>query len=99
MRHYKTVRLLDLAKALAGSAEGLTLDEMASVLKADRRTAERMRAALRLVFPQMEEVVDGRQKKFRITGGLDGFIQAPTAEELAELGLTAKKGGPRTALF
>lgn len=55
MRHYKTVQLLELAKALAGSAEGLTLDEMADLLKVDRRTAERMRNAIRTIFPQLED--------------------------------------------
>jgi predicted DNA-binding transcriptional regulator YafY len=85
LRHYKVVRLLDLAKALASNAEGLTLDEMAHVLGANRRTVERMRDALRLVFPNLEEVSDGRLKRFRISGGLDGFMQSPSAQELTEL--------------
>lgn len=89
MRHYKIVQFLDLAKALASNAEGLSLDDMADLLGADRRTAERMRDAIRLVFPNMEELVDGRTKRFRISGGLDAFIQSPTAEELAELGAAA----------
>lgn len=96
MRHYKVVRLLDLAKALASNAEGLTLDEMAHVLGANRRTVERMRDALRLVFPNLEEVSDGRLKRFRISGGLDGFMQSPSAEELAELEAAAdalERGG------
>ncbi|MGI8840339.1 MAG: helix-turn-helix transcriptional regulator [Caulobacteraceae bacterium] len=52
---------------------------------ADRRTAERMRDVVRELFPQLEETRDGRAKRFRIVGGLDGFLQAPSVDELAEL--------------
>ena len=51
MRHEKAARLLDLARMLASSAEGLTLDEMAERLGVGRRTAERMRDAVREAFP------------------------------------------------
>ena len=85
MRHYKAAQLLDLARALASSSEGLTLDEMAGVIRADRRTAERMRDAIGTIFPQLDATADGRQKRFRIPGGLDSFLLAPTSEELAEL--------------
>src|SRR5215471_16154838 len=85
MRHEKASQLLELARLLAGTAEGLTLDEMAERLGVGRRTAERMRDAVRDVFPQMEEVDDPPSKRFRIPAGLDGLFQAPTAEELAAL--------------
>jgi hypothetical protein len=85
MRHEKAAALLNLARTLASSAEGLTLDEMAQELGENRRTIERMRDALGSVFPQLEEVQDGVTKRFRIPGGLDGFINAPTKEELLEL--------------
>ena len=85
MRHHKAAQLLDLARALASSAEGLTLDEMASLVRADRRTAERMRDAIGALFPQLDAVTDGRQKRFRIPSGLDSFLLAPTSDELAEL--------------
>jgi len=85
MRHDKARTLIDLARRLAGSAEGLTLDEMADFIGADRRTAERMRDALWALFPQMEEVADPPTKRFRIPQGLDGLYQTPSAEELAEL--------------
>lgn len=86
MRHDKARLLLELARRLAGSAEGLTLDEMAAFLAVDRRTAERMRDALAELFPQLEVVPDPPTKRFRIPSGLDGFMQAPTTEELAALG-------------
>src|SRR5665213_938734 len=85
MRHEKAGQLLELARMLAGTAEGLTLDEMAERLGVGRRTAERMRDAVRDVFPQLEEVDDPPTRRFRIPSGLDGLFQAPTAEELAAL--------------
>ena len=89
MRHEKAANLLELARMLASSAEGLTLDEMAERLAVGRRTAERMRDAVRDVFPQLEEVDDPPTRRFRIPAGLDGLFQAPTAEELAALGAAA----------
>ncbi len=85
MRHEKATRLLDLARMLAGSAEGLTLDEMAQTLDVGRRTAERMRDAVWAAFPQMEAIDDPPTKRFRIPSGLDSLFQTPTAEELAAL--------------
>jgi predicted DNA-binding transcriptional regulator YafY len=90
MRHEKGTRLLELARLLASSAEGLTLDEMAARLGVGRRTAERMRNAVWDMFPAMEELEEGRSKRFRIPSGLDGLFQAPTAEELAALTAAAE---------
>lgn len=102
MRHDKAGALLGLARALAGSAEGLTLDEMADEAGVGRRTVERMRDALAMIFPQMEEVADPPHKRFRIAGGLDGLFQSPTTEELVELakaadGLRANGAAARAA--
>ena len=90
MRHEKAGRLLDLARMLAATSEGLTLDEMAERLGVGRRTAERMRDAVRDVFPQLEEVDDPPTRRFRIPAGLDGLFQAPTAQELAALAAAAE---------
>jgi len=90
MRHEKSARLLELARMLASTAEGLTLDEMAQRLRISRRTAERMRDAIREVFPALEEVDDAPNRRFRIPSGLDGLFQAPTAEELAALSASAE---------
>ncbi len=89
MRHEKAGRLLELARLLASTSEGLTLDEMAERLGVGRRTVERMRDAVRDVFPQLEEVDDPPTRRFRIPAGLDGLFQAPTAEELAALKASA----------
>jgi len=102
MRHEKAGLLLKLAQSLAASAEGLTLDEMAQELGVGRRTAERMRNAVWELFPLMEALEDPPHKRYRISGGLDGFIQAPTTDELVELskaidGLRAAGAGPRAA--
>jgi len=90
MRHEKGARLLELARLLASSAEGLTLDEMADRLDVGRRTAERMRDAVWEMFPQMEAVDDPPTRRFRIPAGLDGLFQAPTAEELTALAASAE---------
>jgi predicted DNA-binding transcriptional regulator YafY len=100
MRHEKAALLLDLARRLAASAEGLTLDEMAEAVGVGRRTAERMRDAIWDLFPQMEELPDGAAKRFRIAGGLNGLFQTPTTEELLELSKAASAlqgagAGPR----
>jgi predicted DNA-binding transcriptional regulator YafY len=87
MRYDKTKKILELARALASSAEGLTLDEMCHATGCERRTVERMRDTIRDVFPQMEEIADHPTKRFHIPKGLDGFFQDPTAEELSDLGL------------
>src|ERR1700693_64264 len=91
MRHDRTKKILELARALASSAEGLTLVDMCRESGCERRTVERMRDAIREVFPQMEEIADHPTKRFRIPGGLAGFFQDPTAEELSDLGVAIKE--------
>lgn len=95
MRHDKAAMVIDLARRMAGSAEGLTLDEMSRDLNIGRRSAERMRDAVMTLFPQAEEVSDWPHKRWRIRGGLSAFEQAPTTEELVELTKAAQ--GLRTA--
>jgi len=90
MRHEKGARLLELARMLASTAEGLTLDEMGERLAVSRRTVERMRDAVWEMFPQMEIVDEPPTRRFRIPSGLDGLFQAPTAEELAALAASAE---------
>jgi predicted DNA-binding transcriptional regulator YafY len=85
MRHERLEQGLMLARRLAASAEGMTIDEIAAELGGSRRTAERIRNALERVFPQMEELKDGAYKRFRITRGLDSFFQNPTIDELNAL--------------
>ena len=96
MRHDKAAVVLELARRLAGSAEGLTLDEMARELGVGRRTAERLRDAVIGLFPQTEELSDPPTKRWRIRDGLSAFHQMPTTTELLELTKAAeglRRGG------
>ena len=85
MRHDKAAEVLELARMLASSAEGMTLDEMAQALGGSRRTAERKRDAVAALFPHMEVLDEPPTRRFRIPGGLDGLYQSPTTDELAAL--------------
>lgn len=86
VRMEKAGNILRLAKLLASSAEGMSLDEIASEFRVTRRTAERMRNAVRDLFPgTFETLSDWRSKRFRISGGVSAFLVAPTAQELSEL--------------
>jgi predicted DNA-binding transcriptional regulator YafY len=84
----KAIALLKLARRLAGSAQGMTLGEMAAEFGYDRRTADRHRSDVEALFPQLIAEQDGQEKRFHIPGGLDSFFQAPTTEELLELTTT-----------
>lgn len=75
---------------MAGSAEGLTLDDMARDMNLTRRTVERMRKAVSALFPDVEEIADHPTKRWRIRGGLSAFEQAPTTTELVELARSAQ---------
>jgi predicted DNA-binding transcriptional regulator YafY len=85
MRHEKSARLVELARYLAASSYGLTLDEMAEKLDVKRRTIERMRDQLLIMYPELEEIADPPTKRWRLPKGLDGFALAPTWEEMAAL--------------
>ncbi|MGZ9100796.1 MAG: helix-turn-helix transcriptional regulator, partial [Brevundimonas sp.] len=90
MRLDKAALVIELARRMAASAEGLTLDDMARESGVGRRTAERMRDIVLDLFPQAEEVSDPPGKRWRIRGGLSAFEQAPTTEELVELSKAAQ---------
>jgi predicted DNA-binding transcriptional regulator YafY len=96
MRHEKIAKILMLARALAASAEGMTLDEMAAFLGESRSSADRSRRIIGDLFPALQEIPEHPQKRFRIPNGLDSFFQDPTAEELAcldvEIGRLVREG-------
>lgn len=89
MRHDKAAMVIELARRMAASAEGLSIDEMARDMRVGRRTAERMRDAVMMLFPQVDEISDPPSKRWRIRGGLSAFEQAPTATEMLELSKAA----------
>lgn len=80
----KLRRALTLVHLLSESSEGLTLDEMAEHLGVNRRTAERLRDALREEF-DVEERLDDRTKRFFIRESLRRAYTRPNAEEVAAL--------------
>lgn len=87
-RHAAVTAHLRLATLLGATAEGMTVDEIASEMAVSRRTAQRMRAALEEILP-MEALADGRQRRYRIRGGMSAATLSPAPSELAELRLAA----------
>lgn len=86
MRQEKVVTAIDLARELASSADGLTIDEISNRFGVARRTAERMKDVVEQAFGPLDRIDDGRRVRFRLSaGGIGRFVAAPTAEELAEL--------------
>jgi predicted DNA-binding transcriptional regulator YafY len=81
-------RALALVHLLTESGEGLTLDEIATALGVNRRTAERLRDTLRDEF-DIEERLDDRTKRFFIRDRLGRAYTRPSAEEVAALEIEA----------
>lgn len=82
--------MLRLALAFQASAEGLSLEDIQSQFKVERRTAERMRDAVREVFPLLEEVDTGeRKKRWRLPSRTLQSLISFTAGELAAIHLAA----------
>jgi len=92
MRYAPAERLLRLARHLAGTRVGLTLDEMATEFGVDRRTAERMRDTLVSMFPQMNWWDDEeRVRRWRLPGSaLVGVIEL-RAEAVAAIETAARE--------
>ena len=92
MRYAPAERLLRLARHLAATRTGLTLDEMASELDVGRRTAERLRDSLTAMFPQMECWDDEEWvRRWRLPGSaLVGVVEI-RAEALAAIESSARE--------
>ncbi|MFG1348817.1 helix-turn-helix transcriptional regulator [Xanthobacter autotrophicus] len=85
-RFSKVIAAMKLARDLAGTSTGWTLDDIQREYEVSRRTAERMRDLVEEAFGELERIRDGRQMRFRLPMSKGtNFITAPTAEELAEL--------------
>ena len=86
MRYEPAARLVRLAVFMQGRQGGVTLDDIQSEFSVGRRTAERMRDAVRDAFgPLEEEEGDDRRKRWRLrSDGLRSLVSVP-AEELAAL--------------
>ncbi|MDE2200955.1 MAG: WYL domain-containing protein [Rhodospirillales bacterium] len=92
MRYAPAERLLRLARHLAGTRTGLTLDEMASELSVGRWTAERLRDSLLAAFPQMESWDDEeRVRRWRLPAtALFGLVE-PRPEAVAAIETAARE--------
>ncbi len=86
MRLEKSEQLLKLALMMQASTEGIGLQDIQEEFEVGRRTAERMRDALLMLFPHVEELrVDGKTKRWKLpAGAIAGLIQI-SAEDLAEM--------------
>lgn len=77
MRLATASSILELARLLASSAEGMTIEEIASRFDASRRTAERMRDAVEATFGTLDRLEDGKKIRFRLSAcGIGRFAVA-----------------------
>lgn len=91
MRYGRLTDLVRLAMQMQGRADGLSLDDIGETFEVSRRTAERMRDALRDAFPQVEEFVEpGGRKRWRLPPGTAGRLADPTIDDIAVLHRGAK---------
>jgi predicted DNA-binding transcriptional regulator YafY len=92
MRYAPAERLLRLARHLAGTRTGLTLDEMSTELGVGRRTVERLRDSLVAMFPQMDWWDDEeRVRRWRLPGSaLVGIVEL-RAEAVAAIEIAARE--------
>jgi predicted DNA-binding transcriptional regulator YafY len=92
MRYGPAEKLLRLARHLAGTRTGLTLNEMAAEIQVGRRTAERMRDTLMAVFPQMECWDDDeRVRRWRLPATAMVGMVDPKPELVAAVETTARE--------
>ncbi len=84
-------RTLKLVHALTESIEGLTLDQMAELLGVNRRTVERMRNIILIHF-DLDEISDGRTKRFRIKDSPGRAYTRPSSAEVAALQALVEAG-------
>ena len=92
MRYERLGEIVRLAFTMAGTREGVSLDDIAQNHAVSRRTAERMLAALREVFPQIEPVPgDGRSLRWRLPQGAVRGVIAAYSQELAEIDAAARR--------
>jgi predicted DNA-binding transcriptional regulator YafY len=92
MRYAASERLFRLARLLAGTRVGLTLDEMAEQLGVGRRTAERLRDSLEAMFPEMQSRDDqARVRRWRLPGSALVGVVEPRAEAVVAIETAARE--------
>lgn len=86
MRYARLADLVRLALRMQGRADGVSLEEIGQHFNVSRRTAERMRDALREAFPQIEEIAEANgRKRWRLPPGVAGRLADPTVDDIAAL--------------
>lgn len=91
MRYSRLADLVRLAMQMQGRADGLSLDDIGQTFEVSRRTAERMRDAIRDAFPQTEEISEpGGRKRWRLPPGTAGRLADPTVDDIAALHRSAE---------
>jgi len=86
MRYSRLADLVRLALQMQGRADGLSLDDIGQTYEVSRRTAERMRDAIRDAFPQTEELHEpGGRKRWRLPPGTTGRLADPTIDDISAL--------------
>lgn len=94
MRYGRLTDLVRLAMQMQGRADGLSLEDISQTFEVSRRTAERMRDAIRDAFPQTEELLeDGGRKRWRLPPGTAGRLADPTVDDIATLKRAADLAG------
>jgi predicted DNA-binding transcriptional regulator YafY len=92
MRYLPAENLLRLARHLAATRIGMTLDEMASELGVGRRTAERLRDTLQSIFPALDYHDDeARVRRWRLPGSALVGVVEPPAEVVAAIETAARE--------
>jgi predicted DNA-binding transcriptional regulator YafY len=92
MRYAPSEQLFRLARLLAGTRVGLTLDEMAHELGVARRTAERLRDSLEAMFPGLRSQDDEqRVRRWLLPGSALIGIVEPRAEAVAAVETAARE--------
>jgi predicted DNA-binding transcriptional regulator YafY len=83
MRYARQEDLQKMALMMQGSAEGISLADIEREFDVSRRTAERMRDAVRNAYPQIEELSgESGRKYWRFPPGSLGRMVEPTLDEL-----------------
>lgn len=86
MRYRRLADLVRLALRMQGRADGVSLQDIMDEFEVSRRTAERLRDAVREAFPQVEELGEpGGQKRWRLPPTSVGRMAEPTLDDIAAL--------------
>ena len=90
MAYERAVDIIKLALRLQATWRGLTLDDIEREFEVSRRTAERLRDAVRDLFGELETVNSGERKQhLRLRSRALRSLVTVSADELAELAVAA----------